>query len=104
MLPSEPPEDERDELPELTPPGPDITMSDDEVEETEFDYSDRHPNDWVLSGPLGSHGGGPGRRFPSWSWAEQYAKGLHGDRVLRRIPEAALFGGNRWAFLIRGKR
>jgi hypothetical protein len=98
-------EDDTDDiLEDEPPPTPDYTMSDDEVADTEFQYSDRHPADWVLSGPLGKHGGGPGRRFPSWDWAEVFARKLHGNRVLRRIPEAALNGGNRWAFLIRGQR
>ncbi len=96
--------DEPDEPEDVAPSEPDHTMGDREVEDSDFLYSTRHPKDWVLSGPLGPHGRGPGRRYPSWAWAEQFARKVHGAKVLCRVPEAAVNGGNRWAFLIRGDR
>lgn len=75
-------------------------MEDDEVAGTQFEYSDRAPTDWVLSGPLGEEGGGPGRRFDSLEDAENWVVAKHGDRVKRAVTEAVL--GNRWAYLIRG--
>lgn len=95
----QPEEEEREEPPET----PDHTMADDEVESTEFRYLTRHPNDWVISGPLGAHGKGPGRRFMGWRTAEAHVRDL-GHTILKRIQEAANFGGNRWAFLVKGKR
>lgn len=79
-------------------------MDESEVEGMDVEYSTRGPNDWVLSGPLGVHGGGPGRRFASVKQAEEWVREKHGDRVIRRIPEAAHCGRNRWAYLIRGDR
>ncbi len=78
-------------------------MEDDEVENADFDYSDRAPDDWVSSGPLGTHGVGPGRRFMSWRTAEEWAREFYGVRYRGRIPEAQREGCNRWAFLIRGR-
>ncbi len=78
-------------------------MEDDEVENADFDYSDRAPDDWVSSGPLGTHGAGPGRRFMSWRTAEAWAREFYGVRYRGRIPEAQREGANRWAFRIRGK-
>ena len=79
-------------------------MEDDDLEKIEFDYSTRHPDDWVSSGPLGAHGAGPGRRFGSWREAEKWARAFYGARYRGRIPEASVEGHNRWAFLVRGPR
>lgn len=82
---------------------PEYHLSDEEVEETEFTYSTRAPEDWVISGPLGSLGGGPGRRFAHVKQAEAWARDKYGTRLKGRIPEATLNNGNRWAFLVRGE-
>lgn len=94
-------EEENDDAP-LTIP--EHHMSDEEVEMMFVDYSTRAPEDWVISGPLGTHGRGPGRRFDSMSQAWRWARNKYGPRLKGRIAEATLFGGNRWAFLIRGER
>jgi hypothetical protein len=96
--------DDDDELDSELARRPEYHMGDDEVESMEIDYSTRGPGDWVLSGPLGQHGGGPGRRFVSIQQAEAHARALHGDRVKCRITEATLFGANRWAYLIAAKK
>lgn len=83
---------------------PEYHLSDDEVEGMEIEYSTRAPEDWVISGPLGAHGRGPGRRFFSIKQAHDWAREKYGPRLKGRIKEAALFGGNRWAFLIRGEK
>jgi hypothetical protein len=93
-----------DEYDTPVPRIPDCGLNNEELEKLEVDYSDRHPADWVLSGPLGPNGGGPGRRFVTLDQARDHVTALHGDRVVRRIPEATKYGGNRWAFLIRGER
>lgn len=99
ILPSDPllEPDEAEHQPAL----PDHTMTDEEVEALEVDYSDRHPTDWVASGPLGEEGKGRGRWHPSWDAAERWARKFYGARLKRRIPEAGLSNSNRWAFLIR---
>lgn len=101
-----PPQDnDDDETAEIEAPAtPDCDMSDDEVAAGEFQYSTRHPDDWVSSGPLGDSGTGPGRPFASWKHAEYWAKKFYGVRLKGRINEAAIEGGNRYAFLIRGPR
>ena len=99
---SSPPDD--DDVAHPEPTTPDHLMSDEEVEALPIEYSTRAPGDWVLSGPLGVHGRGPGRRFATLKQAEEHVRALHGDRVLYRIPEATLNGGNRWAWLIRGRK
>lgn len=81
---------------------PEYHMSDEEVEELEIEYSVRGSNDWVISGPLGSHGLGPGRRFMSMAAARRWVEEKHPGRIRHDIPEARLSGGNRWAFLLRG--
>lgn len=82
---------------------PTIEMSEDEVEQTEFSYTDRSPDDWVLSGPVTELlGRGPGRRFESVKEAWRWAKEKYGPRLRGRIREAEEFGG-RWAFVIRGR-
>lgn len=86
---------------EAPPKTPDVGMDDDEVKNTAFEYSDRHPNDWVISGPL-KDSSTPGRRFRTWAQAEIWAQNKYGERLIRRVPEAA--AGGRWAFLIRGVR
>lgn len=84
-------------------PVPEYWMDEEEIEQTEFAYSTRHPSDWVISGPLAA-GGGPGRRFANWTQAERWAREFYGVRFRGRIAEAATEGHNRWAFLIRGSR
>jgi hypothetical protein len=84
-------------------PVPEYWMDEAELETLEFAYSDRHPNDWVISGPLG-HATGPGRRFRSWGAAERWAREFYGDRFKGRVQEAYTPEGTRWAFLIRGPR
>jgi hypothetical protein len=84
-----------------SPKTPDLHMEDDEVEGTEFEYSDRHPTDWVISGPL-ADGKGPGRYFRSFRAAEEWAREKYGDKFIRMIPEAKV--GKRWAALIKGVR
>lgn len=85
-------------------PVPEYWMEDDEVEHQEFRYSTRDPSDWVISGPLGKLGAGPGRRFANWTQAERWAREFYGARFRGRIAEAAVEGHNRWAFLIKGPR
>lgn len=72
---------------------------DDLVAGTDFDYSDRAEGDWVLSGPLGPNGHGPGTSCDDMVAAEAHARKLHGDRVKRPITDAVPHG--RWAFLIK---
>lgn len=96
------PRDDEDETPVLTTP--EYHLSDDDVEGMFVDYSTRAPEDWVISGPLGEHGRGPGRHFASMKEARGWAKEKYGARVRRQIIEARRFGGNRWAFLIRGEK
>jgi hypothetical protein len=88
----------------VAPRTPGYFMEDADVEEMDVEYSDRGPGDWVLSGPLGVLGGGPGRRFATIAQAEAHVRRLHGDRVVRRIMEATTNGSNRWAWLIRRKK
>jgi hypothetical protein len=99
-----------DDIPELDDPiteaehlVPEYWMDDDEVEGVAFNYSDRHPDDWVISGPLG-RAKGPGRRFPSWGAAERWAREFYGSRFKGRVVEAYTPESTRWAFLIRGPR
>lgn len=94
-----------DDLDDVVPSRtPEYHLSDDEVEGMDIEYSTRAPGDWVLSGPLGGWGTGPGRRFATIAQALKHARELHGDRVKGRITEATLFSGNRWAFLIGVKK
>lgn len=95
---------EDDELEDVLPSTPDCTMSDEDVEALPVVYSTRGPKDWVLSGPLGVHGGGPGRRFATIAQARAHVEQLHPGKVKERITEATINGRNRWAFLIRGDR
>lgn len=81
---------------ELEQRTPEYHNSDDEVADTEWQYSTRHPTDWVISGPL-ADGKGPGRRFVSWKLAERWAREFYGDRLKGRVETHGL----RWAFLIR---
>lgn len=87
---------------DVTPTTPDCTMSEDDVAGMFVEYSTRAPGDWVISGPLGTHGGGPGRRFTNIKQAEAWVREKYGERVKYRITEATLSGGNRWAWLIKG--
>lgn len=80
---------------------PEYWMEEAELEALEFEYPDRHPDDWVISGTLGD-AAGPGRRFPSWGAAERWARQFYGARYKGRIQESE--EGFRWAFLIRGPR
>ena len=92
------PDDLLDELDPRRSSTPTDDLSDDEVESTEWDYSDRAPGDWVISGPLGHLGGGPGRRFATVKQAERWAREKYGYRFKRPVVEA--IPGDRWAFLI----
>lgn len=94
------PDPDEDETSPLTIP--EYHLSDDDVEAMDVDYSTRHPSDWVISGPLGEHGRGPGRKFDTMKEAWFWAKGKYGRKLKGRITEATLFGGNRWAFLVKG--
>lgn len=82
---------------------PDAGMDDSEVEATEFYYSDRAPEDWVISGPLGMAGHGRGRHFSTWADAEHWARPFYGKRYKGRLPDEPNSGG-RWAFLVKGPR
>lgn len=97
-------EEEQEDLGTDPPSVPEYHMDASEVEETEFHYSDRAPTDFVVSGPLGGHGRGPGRYFPSVKQAAAWARSTYGRKLLGRIDDATKFGGNRWAFLIRPTR
>lgn len=92
--------------PALLPPmprAPDCMMDENDVENTEFDYSDRAPDDWVSSGPLGDSGFGRGRPFEDWDAAEAWARKFYGWRYRgRKAEEPGCLG--RWAFIIRGPR
>lgn len=79
-------------------------MEDDDVERSEFEYSTRAPEDWVISGPLGRESSGFGRYFDTWEAAEEWARGFYDKRLKGRVPEAQRDGHNRWAFLIKGPR
>jgi hypothetical protein len=70
-----------------------------DVRGTPWEYSDRGPGWFVLSGPLLA--GAPGRVFVDLPEAELWVREVYGTRVVRRID-----AGARWAFLIRkeGKR
>jgi hypothetical protein len=96
------PSDGYDESQPLPLTTPEYHLSDDEVEALEIEYSIRAPEDWVISGPLGAHGGGPGRRFINAQEAERWVREKYGDRVKYRIMEASNHHGNRWAWLIKG--
>lgn len=97
------PEFDDSELPESEYPTPEYWMDDEEVESVAFNYSTRHPDDWVISGPLG-RARGPGRRFSSWEAAERWAREFYGNRFKGRIAEADVPDGTRWAFLVKGPR
>jgi len=87
----------------LMPAAPHLGMDADEVENTEFAYSTRAPEDWVISGPLGESGHGRGRPFFSWDDAETWARHFYGARFRCRKPDEPNSGG-RWAFVIKGPR
>ncbi len=93
-----------DDGPRIALSTPEWHHSPEEVEEMEIQYSTRAPEDWVISGPLGSHGGGPGRRFATVGQAESWVREKYGDRMRGRIMEATSHSSNRWAWLIRGVR
>lgn len=93
--------DPTEELPELVVPTID---TDDEAMDAglvEVDYSDRAPDDWVSSGPLGE-ARGAGRRFADWAAAERWARRFYGQRFKRRV-DGWLEDSPRWAFVIRGR-
>lgn len=92
-----------DESDYVAPVTPDCGMDDSDVENTVFEYSTRHPLDWVISGPRGELGSGPGRRFATVKLALAWATGKYGARLKWRIREASNNGGNRWAYLIDGR-
>jgi hypothetical protein len=82
---------------------PSVELTEEEVEVTEWEYSDRAPTDFLVSGPIGAEGtewAGPGRAFSSHRHAEIYVRSKYGNRVRRAAPEAEM-DGDRWAFLIR---
>lgn len=81
---------------------PSVDSSLEEVEQSTYDYPDSPPDSFVVSGPLGPEGGGPGRRFPTIEDAECWAIDKYG--VARRLVESEL--GGRWAFRVkpRGNR
>lgn len=84
------------------PRAPDIGMDDEDVEHTEFEYSVRAPDDYVVSGPLGD-GKGPGHRFNSVQAALIWlTRRIGGKRIKQRITEAEDYG--RWAFLCSPKK
>lgn len=80
---------------------PDSNMSATEVERVFFEYSTRGPNDWVISGPIGTRGAGPGTNFPSADAAQEWVNEKYGKRVRQRIYASER--GGRWAFLIAGE-
>ncbi len=81
-------------------PTPEWWMADEEVEDLDFEYPDRLPTDFVISGPLGE-ARGPGRSFKTWSSAERWARQFYGERFKGRIHAAE--EGTRWAFLVGAK-
>lgn len=88
-----------EELPPLAVPT--IDTDDEDIGNLEVEYSDRAPDDWVASGPLGE-ARGPGRRFADWGAAERWARRFYGQRFKGRVtgaPEDSL----RWCFVIRGR-
>jgi len=89
--------------PAPTPTIPHMGMDDDEVENTDFGYSTRGPDDWVSSGPLGEGGHGRGRAFDTWVDAEAWARDFYGQRFKGKKPDEPNSGG-RWAFIIKGPR
>jgi len=102
-LPDRDEEDDEDAIPTQSEiRTPEYHMSDEDVEQMDVDYSIRGKNDWVISGPLGQHGVGTGRRFPNIAAAEKWVRAKYSGRVKYRIAEATLNGGNRWAYLIKG--
>lgn len=105
MLPLPKPQDLPDDetLDESEHRTPEYWMDEAELEAVEFSYSDRHPDDWVSSGPLGG-AKGPGRRFRDWGAAEAWAREFYGSRFKGKVMEAYTPEGTRWAFLIRGPR
>lgn len=91
-------EDEENE--ELAPKviSPNIDTSEKELEhgEYEIEYSDRGPNDIVLSGPL-LGGWGPGRFFQSRGAALVWATQKYGPGRVKKVKEQP----GRWAYLVK---
>lgn len=90
----------------IVPSEPTCMMDDAAVENTEFVYSDRGPDDWVSSGPLGDFGvwrKNTERHFDNWDEATAWAKGFYGVRFKGRKPDEPGCAG-RWAFVIKGPR
>jgi len=89
-------------LPELeeecAPSTPTLGMADDDVEFTDFEYSDRAEGDWVISGPLDNNRG-PGRSFATPRDAERWLRVRYGVRFKRMLAESTGLG--RWSALIR---
>lgn len=106
-MPDDKPKDDEAIDPELKPVvyavAPTISMDDEAVEFTEFSYSERAKDDWVISGPLGDSCYGRGRFFETWADAEKWAREYYGWRFRCRKPDEPGSLG-RWAFLIRGPR
>ena len=100
----------RDLLPNVSS-FPDCGMDEVAVENTEFDYSIRAKEDWVIDGPLGvetEEAAVAGkfrnqRWFETWEDAEVWARKTYGKRLKCRKPSEP---GDlrRWAFIIRGPR
>lgn len=91
-------------LPKPVPTAPNCMMDDEDVANTEFAYSDRAPEDWVISGPLGYDSAfGKGRHFETWQEATAWAETFYGKRLKGRKPDEPGSTG-RWAFVIRGPR
>ncbi len=83
---------------DLIPDSPDCEMTDADVEAAQFKYSDRAPNDYVVSGPIGDTNG-RGRWFETHYRALRYYRMKFGDRFRGVVPEAEQYG--KYAFLIR---
>lgn len=80
-----------EEAGEPAPEYPDVGMSDDEVERTEFRYSIRGPNDYVVSRATDE--------FRGPAHAERWARLRFGERYRGRVQEAEEFG--RYAFVVK---
>lgn len=80
---------------------PDCTMSDELVELAEFEYSERLPTDYVVSGPLGETNG-RGRWFETTEQALAYYRNRFGPRFRGLVKDAEIYG-DKYAFIIKQK-
>lgn len=78
---------------------PAYNLSDSDIEKLNIDYSTRAPTDYVVSGPITKHGGGPGREFFTADDANTWGKLRFGLRYRWRITDGEK--GGRWAFLVK---